>query len=483
MDDWHPNPGQQTKALQRPEYEVLYGGARGGGKTDAGIMWMLKCIDNPRFRGLVIRKNSNDLVDWVDRAAYWYQAYGARPAGNPPVFKFPSGAKIRTGHLKDESAYEKYQGHEYQRMLIEELTQIPREKDYQMLLASCRSTVEGISARIFLTTNPGGVGHGWVKARFISAAPWERRFLGNDTKRSRIFIPAKIEDNPKLMEKDPLYVNTIDAYKSTDIELWKAWRLGDWDTFAGQFFREFRHDIHVLNRSFVPKEGLFVIGGMDWGSAKPFAYLASVVLPREHITADGDRVRFHRVITFQEVYGTEKRPNEWSQIMKRRVPPKTSKWIMADNMIFAPNNDLSMSIFEQFCQDELLWREKILPATKDRVGGWTNMHNWLSMAPDGLPYWMMTPNCVNLIRTLPELVHDEDKVEDINTDGEDHAPDAARYMFSGLKWLDGKIGAVRGAGAPTPQNQIKVRKSERPIDLDEFAKAKFEGARDWRAVG
>ena len=184
---WKPHP-RQIEALKRHEFEILYGGARGGGKTDAGVNWLLYDVSNPRLRVLIIRRNSEDLRDWVDRANQIYSRLGATKAGNPPEFRWPSGAIFRTGHLKDENAYTKYQGHEYQRMLIEELTQIPGEEMYLRLIASCRSTDKTLPAQVFATTNPGSVGHEWVKRRFVDPATPGESFIGSDTSRDRIFI-------------------------------------------------------------------------------------------------------------------------------------------------------------------------------------------------------------------------------------------------------------------------------------------------------
>ncbi len=116
ISEWVPHIGPQTMALMRIEFELLYGGARGGGKTEDGLAWMVepKYINNPLYWGLVIRRNAEDLGDWVLRARNFYYSLGARFAGKPPIIKFPSGAVIRTGHLKDENAYGKYIGHEYQ---------------------------------------------------------------------------------------------------------------------------------------------------------------------------------------------------------------------------------------------------------------------------------------------------------------------------------------------------------------------------------
>ncbi len=411
-EEWRPHPIQE-QVLRRIEYEVLFGGSRGPGKTDTGIVWLTKTIKNPRSRSLVIRKNADDLSDWVDRASRLFRMEQATVAYRPAVITFPSGAIIRTGHLKDDQAYTKYQGHEYQRVLIEELTQIPDENRYLMLLGSCRSTID-IKPQIFCTTNPGGVGHGWVKRRFVDVAPPSTKYIDPNTGLSRIFIPATIDDNPTLKDKDPGYVQYLEGLKEKNLELWKAWRLGDWNTFAGQYFQEFRTDLHVI-KPLIPSKSLVKIGGMDWGRVAPFAFLGAAIKVEEH-----DGVKFNRVIIYQEVYGTDKTPREWGEIIGRHVDLEDYGSIQADNQIFTLGNDSSISIADQFKQQNPLFH-KLKAASKDRVGGWENIHNWLSIAPDGLPYLLITENCLNLVRTLPELVHDDIRVEDVDTDSEDHA--------------------------------------------------------------
>ncbi len=473
---WKPHP-RQEEALKRIEFEVLYGGARGGGKTDAGLVWLTDYIESPRYRALVIRKNADDLSDWVDRATRMYSLLGAKVAYRPAEITFPSGATIKTGHLKDDQAYTKYQGHEYQRILIEELTQVPDEKRYLQLLASCRSTVPDIKPQVFCTTNPGGIGHGWVKRRFIDPITPNTRFVDSTSGRSRIYIPARIDDNPTLLLADPDYIHFLDALKDTDTELWKAWRLGDWDTFAGQYFKEFRRDLHVC-KPFTPKPELTFVGGMDWGRTNPFSFHASVVIPQKY-----EGINFNRVITFCEVYGVEKTPKEWAEIIQAKLKEfglsvDNLRWIQADPAMFTKGNDGSISIADQFVNAHHDYY-KIKPASNDRVGGWELLHNWLSIAPDGIPYWMMTENNTNLIRTLPELVHDETKVEDVDTSGEDHAPDDQRYQFKSLQWIDAKVGGVH----PRKQTRnVKLIKSPiMAIDLSAFEKESKKTA-DWKVV-
>lgn len=195
--------------------------------TDAGIMSLLYYKDHPLYRALVIRKNADDLKDWSDRAERWYCTQGAVKVGNPPEFTFTKGGKIRTGHLKDENAFSKYQGHEYHRILVEELPQIPKEENYLKLASSCRSTIPNLRPIIISTGNPDGPGFNWVRKRFgLHGIPTGPVITTDpETKLRRIFIPAKLSDNPAL-NADPSYKAFLDGLPDG---LRQAWRDGSWD--------------------------------------------------------------------------------------------------------------------------------------------------------------------------------------------------------------------------------------------------------------
>lgn len=477
-NEWHPFPKQEI-ALERPEFEVMFGGSRGPGKTDTGLVWLIgedyapgrPLITHPRYRALVIRKNAEDLADWIDRAFRFYKGFGVDIAYKPAILRFPKyGSVIRTGHLKDEQSYTKYMGQEFPRMLIEELTQIPFEKRYLQLIASCRSTIPEIKPQVFATTNPGGLGHAWVKKRFVDPAPPMTPFRDPISNRTRIFIPATVDDNPILAKLDPDYVKMLDALKDSDEELWKAWRLGSWDVFAGQYFREWRQDLHICN-PFIPNKNNVIIGGMDWGRTAPFSFhLAEVskIIYNER--------SFYRVKTFFEVYGTDKTPKEWWEAINKelktyKLEPKDIAWVQADPAMFTKSLDNTISIADQFIKADNTFGYKLKPASNDRLGGWTNYHTWLSLAPDKLPYYQVTSSCLNLIRTLPELVHDENKVEDVDSNGEDHAPDDQRYMLKKLKHIDGTAGGVAQAGYATtrlPLAPAFIDNKQKSINLDAF---------------
>lgn len=445
---WKPFPKQEHALTITGDevFEILFGGSRGPGKTDAGMVWLLGeeiddeghlYIHHPRYRALVLRRDYQDLADWIDRASYMYRRYGARAVGNPVVIKWPSGAKFRLGHLKNKKSYESYLGHEYQRELIEELTQIGAEDHYVKILGSCRSTVDGLKPQVFNTTNPPGIGHLWVKNRFVDPAPFDTPFEGDDG-RKKIYIPATIDDNPILMEKDPGYLAFLEGLKKTDPDLYRAWRHGDWDVMAGQYFKTFRRSSHVVD-PFMPRPNLVKYGGIDWGRANPFAFLAGALEKVTYLDNDLNEYKFNRIWIYRELYGIEKEPKEWAEMIKKAVKLNEFQFIKADPAIFHKLDDGSRSIAKQFLENGV----NLQPANNDRIGGWEVVKNWLSIAPDGLPYLMISEGCNNLVRTLPAQVHDENNPEDLDTDGEDHACDGLRYMLVHIKWIDAELGAVK----------------------------------------
>ncbi len=491
MIEWRPHPGPQERVLSLSNsiFEILYGGARGGGKTEAGIVWLTDYIDHPRYRALVIRKNADDLTDWVDRAQRMYANLGVKVAYRPAVFRFPSGAIINTGHLKDEQAYTKYLGQEKHRMLVEELTLIATEKRYLQLLGSCRSTIPELKPQIFNTTNPGAVGHAWVKKRFVDVAPPNTKYTDPTTGRLRIYIPSRIDDNPTLMKNDPGYVRFLEGLKETDYELWRAWRLGDWNTFAGQFFKEFRRDLHVTP-PFTPRPSMRKIGSIDWGLLAPFVFLSTVI---QTINMQDGR-DFIRAWTHRTIDGKEKTPEVWAKIIMETVNLDEYLWIKGDPKMFHRQDDGSISIADQI---KKVWGKhghKLQPANNDRIGGWTMVHKWLSIAPDKLPYWLITENNNNLIRTLPDLIHDESKVEDlitnygadfseaVNTILRDDWADAARYMLMHLKWVDAKVGGTAGKEVLKKYKEVLPTTREGDLislDTDEFKKTEKKG-KSWK---
>lgn len=372
------------------------------------------------------------------------------------------GGRIMLRNLDDPS---KYMSTEFAGVFVEELT---RNKEQTFMDLRNRLRYPGIDQVKFMgATNPGGVGHGWVKKYFIDKN-------SGDNEQDRFFyVHANAYDNAYI---SPEYIKQLESLPEQQR---KAYLEGSWDVFAGQYFPEFNRNQHVIN-PFIPTSSSMIVGGMDWGRAKPFSCHLGTVNKILHITKDGDRVSFFRVKTFFEVYGTEKTPREWAAVIEDKLK-QTFKlslqdvtFIQADPSIFNKQNDNSDSIRDQFYAFNSDWRV-LKPGSNDRIPGWQIMHNWLSLAPDGLPYWQMTSNCDNLIRTLPELVHDELHIEDVDSDSEDHAPDDQRYMLKSLKWIEGKTGQIKPKELTPQGNAAKFYGSNENMDqhlvrLDKFTK-------------
>jgi hypothetical protein len=502
-----PFPGPQEVMLTRAEKEILYGGARGGGKTWAGIIWMLMPIlmkdaaGNPRFpnyRGLVIRLHSEDLHDWIDRAEQVYKHFGGKKVGRPASFVFPDGQKILTNHLQNRDAVKKYQGHEYQRILLEEATHIPEEAWYEMLLASCRSTIPGLDAQILLSANPGGPGHQWVRNRFVrvfgrkdergkwvldpkaaTKIPEGSAFYVPAMKDWRIFIPAKVDDNPAILENDPAYMAFLESLPDA---LKKAWRYGDWDAFAGQYFPEFRpygpigdeppEARHVIPAS-SPEARLepwwFRRIAMDWGYDHPTVVLWGCQNPngRFHVYREFVVNQLGSVQVGVKIAEKSARDLEFmvEPTMVLHLDPtafgkKDDVHTIPENIAIGIDKALGLgtarlvdmegkvtnsqgqpAYIEEYREltSHLPKKPQIIiaPASNPRIAGWLHVREQLRWTPlfpgsaidEVLPKVVIHDSCPKLIDCLSILIHDEDDPEDVLKMPGDDPGDALRYLL------------------------------------------------------
>lgn len=439
---WKPQP-KQAQFMARGEYEALYGGAAGGGKSDALIIEALRQVHIPHYKALVLRKTYPQLSELIEKSKRYYPlaAPGAAYNESKHFWQFPSGAKIYFGSMQYGKDKIQYQGKSYDFIAFDELTHFTWE-EYSYLFSRNRPNGSGTRVYIRATANPGGIGHAWVKERFITAgAPmvpiyeeYPVRLPGggeSKIRRSRIFVPSTVFDNKELLENDPDYLASLamlpDAEKN-------ALLYGDWDSFSGQVFSEWKNNpehyddrmgTHVISPFKIP-ENWRIYRGFDWGYAKPFSVGWYAV--------DCDR----RIYRIRELYGCTGVPNrgvKWEpEYLAEKIKEIESfdenlkgKKItgIADPAIFSDDRGADTSV-AALMEKKRIYFEK---GNHDRIAGKMQIHNRLKFDERGIPMLYVFSTCKHFIRTVPALCYSESNVEDINTDAEDHIYDELRYVL------------------------------------------------------
>lgn len=426
--------------MARPEWEALYGGAAGGGKSDALVMEALRQVKIPHYKALILRKTYPQLSELIDKSLNYYpRAFPkARFNDSKHLWVFPGGAKIVFGAMQYTKDRTKYQGQAYDFIAFDELTHFTWE-EYSYLFSRCRPNGPGTRCYIRATANPGGVGHGWVKDRFIAAAPpmttiWtdvtypDREGRAVTTRRGRVFVPASVYDNPALLANDPGYVASLASLPAAERA---ALLEGSWDSFTGQVFEEWVNDparyadrrgTHVIDPFDIP-ESWRVYRGFDWGYSRPFAVGWYAV---DH---EG------RMYLIRELYGCTGEPNvgvKWppDRVAReiRRVeseePNLKGRRIIgiADPAIFASDGTESIA---SIMEGSGVFFDK---GDHQRLPGKMQLHRRLAFNEEGRPMLQVFQTCKHFIRTLPGLVYSQSDVEDVDTQGEDHHYDACRYV-------------------------------------------------------
>lgn len=439
MATWIAQP-RQADFLNSDEYAVLFGGARGGGKTDALLAYGIsRAIEHPGSNRLFIRRSFAQLAEVgaaIDRSQQLLHGK-AHWSASTYTWTFKNGSKLKFGHLSDVSAIENYLGAQADDILIDQAEQIT-EDEYGKLKGSNRATVSGLSPTMRLSANPGGVGHGWVKATFIDAAPSNTRYElqfgnrrdGSPNMVSHRFVPSKVWDNQELLSRDPDYVSRL---LQSGKALAQAWIEGEWDSFSGQYFSEWSDQFHVCAPFKVPFEWPRW-HATDYGIADPSCTLWAARSPAGRIYVYRERYEAERTIDQQAL-----KIRLWSGDEKYRnrvLDP--SCWSREGN---------GRSKADQYSAAGL----QLAKANNDRIAGWSKLRQLLAWTPahseEDIASGLMLPvpfqapriqifsTCHNLIRTLPNMIHDSANPEDlkkVHGFNGDHAVDTLRYLVMSL---------------------------------------------------
>jgi hypothetical protein len=430
---WSPQP-KQSQALECNAFELFFGGAAGGGKSDFLLADFTAGINTWRdaWKGILFRRTYDELQELHARARQLYIPLGAKLTDKGRVYQFPTGATLRMSYLEHDNDVERYQGHQYPWIAFDELGNYPTDYAWRYMVSRCRSP-SGAPCYIRGTGNPGGAGHAWIKNRFIDGYVPGKTYKTTDGKTpiTRCFIPSTIEDNKILMENDPGYVERM---KMLPQQMYRALRFGDWDVFAGQVFDEFRRAKHVV-KPFALEQGKWVkFYAFDWGYAKPFA------LTKLAVNGDG------KVVQYGEIYGcVEGEYNKGIRMPSDKAAALTHKdaivegvttivcdpaiWNKDDNYPSAGENLEAVGF-------------NAIRANNARLPGWDRLHELLQAEDEhSRPMLQIFETCLHTIRTLPSLTPSDTNPEDVNSKLEDHLADALRYgcmsdyVTSPLSWL------------------------------------------------
>jgi len=415
---FQPNDGPQTQFLAAPEREVFYGGARGGGKSYAMLIDPLRYCDKANHRALLIRRSMPELRDMINHSQRLYgQAYpGAKWREQEKEWRFPSGARIEFGYAENLTDVLRYQGQSYTWIGIDELPQYPTPEIYNFLRSSLRSVDPDIPVYMRATGNPGNVGSLWVKEMFVDPSEPNKAFdvhidtIAGRKSITRRFIPAKLQDNPYLMQTDD-YMIMLSSLPEVQR---KQFLEGDWSAFENSAFPEFDMSVHVVQPFDIPSNWLR-FRTCDWGYSSAACVLWIAVdfdnnfwVYREHYTQRVTADIFARQVM-------EKEHNEYI------------RYGILDSSTWAKRGDAGPSIAETMIREGCKWRPSDR-SPRSRVAGKLELHRLLTKDLDtGQPKLKVFSNCTNLVRTMPMLPVDKNNPEDVDTHAEDHAYDALRY--------------------------------------------------------
>lgn len=481
-----PTP-MQAKFHQASAAEVLYGGAAGGGKSAATRHEAVAfALEVPGSRQVIIRRTWPDLNrDMLPKMRLEVPPQLATYNANDHEWRFTNGSVIELGYMANDADVARFQGAEYQRCYVDEAGQ-HTEYRLRYLMSRLRAagdvkarmTALGYEPAMRLTANPGGVGHAYLKARFIDPHPhgheWTPEPDAQDPNPgTRLYIPARVTDNPHL---DASYEQRLDALPEDER---RALRDGDWDVYAGMRFGDWRRDTHVIPYDDIadlvrPGAALVRAVGVDYGMDAPFAALWGV---KAH---DG------LVIIYRELYQAGLTPAEQAALIRDaeaegevderggRMSPiavDPSTWARNPNQVRAPAGAVGQlddgappvgSIADTYRR---VLGGRVVKARNERLASIAMIADKLRVRRDGAPRLLVADTCLNLIRTLPALPRDRRNPELFDTGAEDHAVDAARYL---LMQLEGQHPVEGGRRSQVRAGVSRYGVVEDPVALKGF---------------
>ena len=419
-----PEPNDKQKLFLADTHRYVgYGGARGGGKswcvrTKAKIL----AAKYPGIKICIVRKTYPELTaNHIKPLTKEIQKEMARYNDSKKEFRFVNGSEIIFRYLYTDKDLDRFQGTEFDILFLDEATQFS-EDQYKMLIACVRG-VNDFPKRVYITCNPGGVGHQWVKRLFI-----DRIYNTGEEPEEYSFIQAGVRDNKALMEMQPDYIKQLEALPP---KIREAWLNGSWDVYMGQFFEDFynfpdhyadRVGTHVIDPFEIP-DGWKIYRSFDWGYNKPFSCGWWAV--------DYDGVAY-RILELYGCTGTTNEGVKWT-------PPKVfseihrieteHRWLAGKKIIGIADPaiwdaETGESIADVAAKHQVFFT----PGDNKRIPGWMQVHYRLAFDDNGFPMMYVFSNCKAFIRTIPLLQYDEHKPEDLDTDGEDHVADEVRYF-------------------------------------------------------
>lgn len=408
-----PNDKQREFLMSTARF-TAYGGARGGGKSHAvRTKAVLLGLKNKGIKMLLLRRTypelkENHIIPLQTILKTYEKGSPARYKEVDKVFEFANGSRLKLGYLDCDNDALQYQGQEYDIIFIDEATHF---SEFMFnILKACLRGANDFPKRFYLTCNPGGVGHEWVKRLFV-----DKQYRQDERAEDYRFIAARVYDNKALMEKDKEYVKMLETLPEG---LKKAWLYGDWNVFEGQYFNEWNNDIHTCQPFEIPKHWRRY-ATMDYGLD---------MLAHYHIAVDEQ----NNAYVYKEIYESKLIVTDAVKRIKEIENSEDTKHLtrLAPPDLWNSQSSTGKSTAILFDEAGL----SLIKSNNDRIAGWLAIHELLKVITgvDGKPTARLKifRNCTNLIRTLPLQQYDDKKPNDVAREPHEitHAPDALRYF-------------------------------------------------------